>query len=104
MPLTSLRQTLFFSHILNLFTDCTETLEAKPFFITSIHQLMKDPNGQLETTLKHFCFVLLSTAGSDSVLRVQVRDVRTTSLLSAFRYDFSEQSQVSELGLGSTAL
>lgn len=96
---------LFFSHVLKLFTDCTESLEVKSFFITSIYPLMKDLNSQLERRQEDFFFCFAATPGSDSVLQIQIRDVRLTSLSSVFRYDFSEpsfHSQESELDLGST--
>ena len=101
---------LFLSHILKVFSDCIEALEAKSFSITSVFKVMTELKGKLERRLKDkfFGFAVnnkLKQLTPDLAKKCEADFIvfyeRAKKYVSE-RYDFSENSfhsKVSKLGL-----
>ncbi|KAF3856731.1 hypothetical protein F7725_017454 [Dissostichus mawsoni] len=101
---------LFLSHILKVFSDCIEALEAKSFSITSVFKVMTELKGKLERRLKDtfFGFAVnnkLKQLTPDLAKKCEADFLvfyeRAKKYVSE-RYDFSENSfhsKVSKLGL-----
>ncbi|KAF3832130.1 hypothetical protein F7725_025795 [Dissostichus mawsoni] len=101
---------LFLSHILKVFSDCIEALEAKSFSITSVFKVLTELKGKLERRLKD-TFVGFAVNNKLKQLTPDLAKKCEADFLVFYerakkyvseRYDFSENSfhsKVSKLGL-----
>ncbi|KAF3837928.1 hypothetical protein F7725_009696 [Dissostichus mawsoni] len=100
----------FLSHILKVFSDCIEALEAKSFSITSVFKVMTELKGKLKRRFKDTCLGFavnnkLKQLTPDLAKKCEADFIvfyeRAKKYVSE-RYDFSENSfhsKVSKLGL-----